>query len=260
MPARPIIALALALALAAVPSSPVSAQQAEILVSAASSLTEALNSLKAGAETYIGARIAFNFGASGSLRKQIEEGAPVDLFFSASSEDMDALEKAGLIRSGSRRDLLTNSIVLVGERGQGQVSSLAGLKARLEAARLVAIGNPDTVPAGRYAVQALKTLGLYGLVEGKLVLGGNVKEVLQFLDSLSAPLGIVFQSDALSLKDDSPVARLYQFPESSLETPVLYPAAVVAGSRGAKYAAKLVEFLQGPSARAAFVKAGFGLR
>lgn len=239
---------------------PAFAQKQEIVLSAASSLTDVLTALKPEAEKAIDATILINFGGSGTLRAQIEQGAPVDVFFSAASSDMDTLEKAGLIAPGTRKDLLSNAIVLVGDKTQKAPATLDELRKLLAAANLVAIGNPDSVPAGRYAVQALTSLGLYPIVEKKLVLGGNVRQVLQFVESGSAPLGIVFLTDAATLAPSSPVARLYFFPESALQTPVLYPAAVVATSKNKDRAEKLIAFFQGESARRAFTEAGFVVR
>ena len=250
---------ALAVLVALLAAIPAVAQQ-QLLVSAASSLTDVLTALKSEAELRTGARISFNFGASGALRKQIEEGAPVDVFFSAASEDVDKLEKAGLLEPGSRKDILSNSIVLVGGEGQAAPADAEALKSLLSASSVLAIGNPDSVPAGRYAVQALKSLGLYGLVEKKLALGGNVRQVLQYVEAGSAPLGIVFLTDAMSVKAGSPVRRLYAFPESALQTPVLYPAAVVAASKEKAAAARFIDFLCGEKARVAFAAAGFTVR
>jgi molybdate transport system substrate-binding protein len=233
------------------------AKEVEIIVSAAASLTDVLSVLQTEAEQYIGAKIIYNFGGSGTLRKQIEEGAPVDLFFSASSEDMDKLEKVGCILSGTRKDLLSNIVVLIGEKPRTMVKSTADLKEVLSSLRLLAIGNPDSVPAGRYAVSALKSLDLYSIVEKKLVLAGSVREVLQFVQSGSAPFGIVFLTDVLSIKPRSLIDTLYHFPENTLTTPVLYPAAVVAASKHRDSASKLIVFFQGLRARDVFVKAGF---
>lgn len=232
----------------------------KILVSAASSLTDALTTLKPEAEKRIGAEILLNFAASGSLRKQIEEGAPVDVFFSAASADMDELESAGLIQRGTRKDLLSNAIVLVGDKTLAPPKDAPALKAVLESAKLLAIGNPDSVPAGRYAVEALKSLGFYPVVEKKIVLGGNVREVLQYVESGSAPLGIVFLTDAMTLKDSSPAGRLYRFPDSALAAPVLYPIAVVSASKAKDKAAALVQFLSEGGAREVFAMAGFVVR
>lgn len=234
--------------------------QSKLTVSAASSLTDVLTALKAEAEKRVGVEILFNFGGSGTLRKQIEQGAPVDIFFSAASEDMDKLEKAGLVAPGTRRNLLSNAIVLIGDKTTGQPKDVEALRPILSSASLLAIGNPDSVPAGRYAVQALKSLGLYPLVEKKLVLGGNVREVLQYVESGSAPLGIVFLTDAMTLKPSSPVGKLYVFPDSALTTPVFYPIAVMAGSSMKDKAASLIRFLSEDLARAAFAQAGFVVR
>ena len=245
------------------------AQQPEILVSAAASLTDVLTGLAPQAEQAIGAKLLFNFGASGALRRQIQEGAPVDVFFSASSEDVDKLMRDGLLAAGTRKDLLSNRMVLIGAPEAAPVraatagATTAGaatdaLKAAFKNAALVAIGNPDTVPAGRYAVQALETYGVYAVVKSKLVLGGNVREVLQYVQSGSAPLGIVFLTDAMAASPGS-VQRLFVFPAGSTR-PILYPAAVVKASRHQETAARLIQFLQGNSARGAFRQAGFILQ
>jgi molybdate transport system substrate-binding protein len=216
-----------------------------------------MNGLKPEAEKAIGMPIQFNFGGSGALRKQIAEGAPVDVFFSAAASDMDALEKAGLLAAGSRVDLVSNAIVLVGEGGAKPVDKSDDLKPMLQAAKAFAIGNPDSVPAGRYAVQALKALGLYSLVDGRLVLGNDVRQVLQFVQSGSAPLGVVFLTDAMSVKAGSPISVIYRFPASALSTPVVYPAATVGASKRQQAAARFIDFLRGPAATKAFEAAGF---
>jgi molybdate transport system substrate-binding protein len=235
------------------------AQRHEILIAAAASLTDVLTALQPAAEQAIGAGISINFGGSGALRKQIEEGAPVDVFFSAASSDMDLLENAHLIDAATRKNILSNVIVLIGGDGQAKTGGVEDLKKLLSSASLLAIGNPDSVPAGRYAVQALQSLDLYDIVEKKLVLGGNVRQILQYVESGSAPLGIVFSTDAASVKPGSPARILYAFPGSALKTPVLYPVAVIAASKYKTEAARLIAFLQGKIARETFEKAGFGV-
>lgn len=235
-------------------------QQVTLLVSAASSLTDILQALKPAAERACGATLFYNFGASGSLRKQIEEGAPADIFFSAASEDVDRLEKTGLILQGSRRDLLSNSLVLVGDKAAQRPTSIQELSSVLSRARLLAIGNPDSVPAGRYAVSALKALGLYDLVQNKLAMAGNVREALQYAETGAAPLAIVFRTDAASIKPASPLGVLFAFPSSSLASPILYPLAVVAATKNRDAALKLVGFFTTAEAGQAFEKAGFVLR
>jgi molybdate transport system substrate-binding protein len=236
------------------------AQQRELIVSAAASLTDVLRALTPQAEAYVGTRVLINFGGSGALRKQIEEGAPVDVFFSAAAEDMDRLEKAGMIERGTRADLLSNSLVLVTDTDAGAVADPAAMRSLLEKTELLAIGNPDSVPAGRYAVKALASLGLYSLVEKKLVFGGTVREVLQYVESGSAPLGIVFLTDARSVAAGSRVRQIFLFPENALKTPILYPVAVVSSSKSIENAKRLIEFLQGAAAKDAFRRAGFVVR
>lgn len=236
-------------------SAPAIAQGTEILVSAAASLTDVLTALTPDAEKNIGARILLNFGASGTLRRQIEEGAPVDLFFSASSDDMDKLEGRGLILAATRKSLLSNALVLVGGSDFRPAAGREELRTLLWTARLLAIGNPDFVPAGRYAAQALASLGLSQVVEGKLVLGGNVREVLQYVESGSAPLGIVFATDALSA--GTRVRTLFVFDKAAVRMPVLYPIAVTRASNKQEASMRLIEYLQGPRAMEAFRKAGF---
>jgi len=236
------------------------AARPRIVVSAAASLTDVLTGLKAEAQKAVGAEILLNFGGSGTLRKQIEEGAPVDVFFSASGSDMEELEKKGLVDRASRRDLLSNAMVLVGDASIAPPEDSAALRRLFASADLLAIANPDSSPAGRYAVQILKSLGLYSTVEGKLALGGTVREVLQYIESGSAPLGIVFRTDAMSPKADSSARELYRFPEEALEEPALYPIAVVASSKAKAAAARYLEFLSRDSARAAFEKEGFVVR
>ena len=251
---KAILTLALFFAAAAMP---LAAQGSPLLVSAAASLTDVLGELKAEAEKAAGSPIQFNFGGSGTLRNQIREGAPVDVFFSAAASDMDALEKGGLLKAGSRRDLLSNAIVLIGDSAYREFTEPGALRKPLAEVKVFAIGNPDSVPAGRYAIEALRNLGMYSLVEGKLALGGSVREVLQFVQSGSASLGVVFLTDTIALKPGSGVKVLYRFPSSLLATPVIYPIATIASTKAPEAAARFITFLQTPRADAAFAKSGF---
>ena len=231
----------------------------EVTLSAAASLTVVLEELRADAQDFAGARILLNTGASGTLRRQIEEGAPVDVFFSASKQDMDTLQDKGLIVPETRHDLLGNSLVLIGVPGTRQVSSREDLRSLLSSTSLLAIGDPDVVPAGRYAKQALTAWDLWDLVLRKTAHAASVREVLQFVQSGSAPLGIVFFTDALSAVPAGSVDTVCAFPDGILPAPIVYPAAVVAASRNRAAAGRLVEFLGGQAARRAFRRAGFTL-
>ena len=163
---------------------------------------------------------------------------------------MDLLQGEGLILAATRKDLLSNSIVLIGGpasvpvRPTGTAADIDALRALLERADLLAIGNPDTVPVGRYAVRALTTCGLYPVVQSKLALGGSVREVLQYVQNGSAPLGIVFATDVPAAAPGS-VRQLFVFPDESVGVPIVYPAAVVSASRSRNKALKMIEFLPG---------------
>jgi molybdate transport system substrate-binding protein len=239
---------------------PCGAQSPQIIVSAAASLTDVLTDLQPRAEAFIGAKVLYNFGGSGTLRHQVEQGAPADVIFFAASEDMDTLQQEGLIVPDSRRDLLSNAMVLVGGSDMAVAKGIEDLRALLQKTEFLAIGNPDTVPAGRYAVQALTNYGLYAAVEKKLVLGGTVREVLAYVQSGSAPLGIVFATDARTVKPSSGVRQLFVFPDDALKTPIRYPIAVVSASANKSAARKMVDFLRTDPAREAFRGAGFVLR
>ena len=238
-------------------SSAAFSQQAQLIVSAAASLTDVLTELQPAAEAFVGAKVLFNFAGSGTLRQQIEEGAPVDVFFSAASSDMDRQQKEALIVAASRRDMLSKAMVLIGTKGSVPAVSVEELRPLSTKADLLAIGNPDSVPAGRYAVLILTTIGLYSLMEHKLVLGGTVREVLQYVESGSAPLGIVFVTDTLPAKPGSSLQKLFQFPDDAVKTPIVYPLAVVSASRNRIAAEKIVDFLSREPAREVFRKAGF---
>jgi len=248
-----IVFVALVAAAAFLPAAP------EITLSAAASLTNVLQDLRAPAEAFCGAKVLLNLGASGTLRRQIEEGAPVDVFFSAARLDMDQLQKKGLVIPETRVDLLGNSLVLVGGPEARTVTGKDELRAVLQSASVLAIGDPEAVPAGRYAKEALSTWGLWDLVASKTARAGSVREALQFVQSGSAPVGIVFKTDASSAAPAGPVKVLFSFPNEILAAPIVYPVAVVAATANRAAAEKLVQFLRGDTARQAFLAAGFTL-
>ncbi|HTZ51150.1 MAG TPA: molybdate ABC transporter substrate-binding protein [Spirochaetia bacterium] len=229
----------------------------EITLSAAASLTTVLQDLEVPAEASCGAKVLLNLGASGTLRRQIEEGAPVDVFFSAARLDMDQLQKKGLVIPETRVDLLGNSLVLVGGPEARPVTGKGDLRAVLQSASVLAIGDPEAVPAGRYAREALSAWGLWDLVASKTAHAGSVREALQFVQSGSAPVGIVFKTDATSAAPAGSVKVLFSFPNEILSTPIVYPVAVVSATSDRAAAEKLVQFLRGDTARQAFRAAGF---
>ena len=156
---------------------PVEGGQA-LVISAPASMTEVLTSLKPEAERYIGLPLQLNFGASGALRSHIEHGARVDVYISAAANHMDRLERSGFLASGTRRNLLSNNLALIGDGSHAKPESLADLRGLLASVDRIAIGDPDVVPAGSYAIEALRGLGVSGLEGDRLILGGDRKSVV----------------------------------------------------------------------------------
>jgi molybdate transport system substrate-binding protein len=223
------------------------------LVSAAVSLkgplTSAAQQFAAGSP---GEEITFNFGASGQLEAQIEQGAPADLFVSASPADADRLAAAHRVEASSRTALAGNRLVVVvpaGSRGPADLASLADPRfAR------VAVGNPKTVPAGRYAQEALASAKVSTAIQDRLVFGENVRQVLDLVARGDANAGIVYATDVAAAPGKVAVAM--QIPES-LHTPIVYEGAVVADAKSAARARAFLKYLAGPEGRAIFVKEGF---
>jgi molybdate transport system substrate-binding protein len=189
------------------------------------------------------------------LARQIDASSGADIFISADTESMDYLESRGRIRNGSRSDLLTNTLVLVAPRDSTiRLSIAAGfpLAAALGGGRL-AVANPETVPAGRYAREALTHLRVWDGVAARLAQGDDVRQTLAFVARGEAPLGIVYATDA---KAEPRVRQVAAFPPEAHQ-PILYPLALTREAQ--REAEDFVSYLNGPQARAIFLAAGFGL-
>jgi molybdate transport system substrate-binding protein len=196
-------------------------------------------------------KLRFNFGGSGTLEQQIERGAPADVFFSAAPKLMDALEGKRLIVPETRRDILRNRIVLIAPRDSTAPASFEGLTA--STVKLLALGDPGSVPAGDYGQQVLESLNLWHSVKPKLVLGKDVRQVLTYVETGNAEAGIVYATDAT---ESGKVRIAATAPEGS-HTPVIYPAAVIVNSRNQAAARAFVAFLTGSQARDVFTRHGF---
>jgi molybdate transport system substrate-binding protein len=224
----------------------------DLTVSAAISLKDVLN---AAAQLYRAERpdteIHFNLGASGTLQRQIEQGAPVDVFISASEDQMNSLESQGLLLSGTRRDLLKNSIVLIVPKGKTGITSFDDLAK--PQVKMIAIGQPQTVPAGKYAQEVLTHFHLYDQLKPKYVLGKDVRQVLTYVITANADAGIVYATDAKTTGEVSVVATA---PEDS-HSPVIYPVAILKNSKQPDEAKHFLEFLAAAKAQAIFEKYGF---
>lgn len=197
----------------------------EISVSAAISLKNAFEEIgKLYEQNNKDEKIIFNFGGSGDLKKQIEGGAPVDIFAPASQKDMNDLSEKGLINKESRINFASNSIVLVTPAVSGiKISSFSDL-AKTEIKK-ICIGNPATVPAGKYAKEVMMHHDIWNKIETKTVLAENVRQVLDYVVRNEVDAGIVYETDAMSVPKDV-VITVKATPES--HSPVIYPAALVA--------------------------------
>jgi molybdate transport system substrate-binding protein len=249
-------ALLAALVLVLVPNGAGSQPATPITVFAAASLTDSLKAVAQAYKARTGASVTLSFGASSTLARQIEQGAGVDLFLSADTDWMDYLQKKGLIADTSRKDLLGNQLVLVAGPNAKPAPRIAphfDLAGALGDGRL-ALADPASVPAGKYAKAALTALGVWDSVAPKVAQSENVRVALEYVARGEAPYGIVYATDAKV----APTVRVVGvFPEST-HAPIVYPAALTkTASSGAK---AFLDFLDGPQARAIFEKAGFTIR
>jgi molybdate transport system substrate-binding protein len=235
-----------------IPSARARAQEPQITVAAAISMKDALEALGKRFRERSGApKTVLSFGASGILERQIEEGAPIDVFISAAPAQMDALEKGGLLLAGTRQNIAGNRLVLVVPSGATIVKSVEDLKK--PEVRAIALGEPRSVPAGQYAAEALRNLKVFDALKSKFVYAQDVRAVLAYVSGRDADAGFVYETDA---KSTPKVAIAAPLPEGSY-TPVVYPAAVIRNSPQAAAAKSFVEFLSSPEARAFFEKYGF---
>ena len=224
-----------------------------MLVFAAASLTNVLGDLSASWTASSGVQVRLSFAASSVLARQIEAGGRADLFISADQEWMDYLQARNLIDKSSRRNLVRNRLVLIAPAdSKSDLKIAAGfpLAAALGRGRL-STGDPDTVPVGRYARSALISLGVWDEIQDRLVRADNVRSAMMFVARGEAPLGIVYNTDAVM---DSKVRIVDTFPENS-HAPITYPgAATIAASNEAR---AFLEFLGSPAARDTWRRFGF---
>lgn len=235
------------------------AAETDVVVLAAASTTNAINEI---GELYAArklGRITPSYGSSSTLAKQIESGAPADIFLSANKEWMDFLEEKNLIAKESRFDLLGNRIVLIAPANsplkQIDVKPGFSLTAALGKEGRLSMGDPDHVPAGMYGKKALENLGSWDQVKDRLAPMKDVRAALVLVERGEAPLGLVYATDAAISKK---VRVVGTFPIDS-HPPIVYPVAAVAGGKTAE-AKQFLDFLTSPEARAIFQKYGFEVR
>jgi molybdate transport system substrate-binding protein len=243
---------ALGAAVSAAPAAPASAQ-GTVLVYAAASLTDALDEVDAAFTAQTGIQVKASFAASSVLAKQIEAGAPADVFFAAERVWMDYLDERGLLRRGSRHDLLGNALVLIAPADSTVRLKIApgfNLVGALGGGRL-ATADPDSVPAGQYARAALTKLGVWPQVSDHMVRAENVRAALEYVARGDAPLGIVYRTDA---QVEKRVRVVDVFPADT-HPPIVYPVALTTGAQAP--AARFMAFLLGEAARQIFMRRDF---
>ncbi len=228
-------------------------RESELLVFAAASLTDVLEEIGREYQSQANVRVTFSFAASSGLARQIEAGARAHVFFSADQQWMDYLQAKGLIDASSRRDVVANRLVLVVPEDSTLELKIAPNfpLARALGKRRLATGDPDIVPAGRYARSALMALGVWKDVENRLVRAENVRTALAFIARGESPLGIVYETDALVEKR---VRILDVFPVAT-HPPIVYPVATAA--KAGMQARAFIHFLAGAQAQAIFERYGF---
>ncbi len=234
---------------------PLSARAEELTVFAAASLTDAMQDIATLWQKEGHPALRQSFGASSTLARQIEQGAPANLFASADERWMDYLAQRNLIAAGTRRQLLGNDIVLIVPADHATkvtIDSHLNLLALLGPTGRIATGDPEHVPVGLYARQALRKLGLWDAVAPRLARTEDVRGALLLVERGKAPAGIVYSTDTAV---STGVAIAGVFPEDSHD-PITYPFAVTKAGDTPE-ARALMRFLAGPEARAVFVRRGF---
>ena len=229
-------------------------EEQNILVAAAASLKNAYEDelIPMFEEQYPGVTVEGTYDSSGKLQTQIEEGLEADVFMSAATKQMKALDEEGMIASDTIVDLLENKIVLIVPAGSdNQIDSFE----KISDAESIALGDPESVPAGQYAKEALTSLNVWDSIQDKVSFGTNVTEVLNQVAAASADAGIVYATDTASMEDQ--VTVVAEAPEGSLEKKVIYPVAVVKATAHEDAAKAFVEFLQTPEAMEVFEAYGF---
>jgi molybdate transport system substrate-binding protein len=235
---------------------PAVAQGKDVVIFAAASLKNALDDIAGQWQRETGKKVVVSYAASNTLIKQIEQGAPADIFISADLDWMDYGQQKDLIKPDSRSNLLGNRLVLIAPKDSSVSANIQpgfDLAALLKGGRL-AMGNVDAVPAGKYGKASLEKLGVWDSVKDKIAQAESVRAALLFVSRGEAPLGIVYQTDAAA---DPGVKVVGTFPENT-HPPIIYPVALTKESTNAD-AQAFLNYLRSPAARAAFERQGFAV-
>ncbi len=230
------------------------AHAGELNVSAASSLTNAFKDIAASYQTqFPDAKVQLNFGASGALLQQLAKGAPVDVLATADQEAMDAAEKQNLIISKERKIFVRNSLVLI--QAVGDTNKIEHIEDLQQAGiKRIAIGNPASVPVGRYAMQAINTAKILPAIKDKLINTQNVRQALDYVAKAEVDAGFVYATDAVIMSDKVKVKVSIHL---ALAKTISYPVAVSKNSNNAQEAKRFVQFLLSPPAQTILARYGF---
>lgn len=224
----------------------------ELTVSVAASVQDAMQEVQAAYQAEDpNVTITYNFGSSGSLAQQIVQGAPVDVFLSASKQWMDDLEEQGQILDGSREDLLLNILVVIVPQDKTDITDFSDFGT--DNVSKLAVGEPESVPAGKYAQEALTSMNMFEALQPKMVFGKDVRQVLSYVETGNVDAGLVYATDA---KISDQVQVVATAPADS-HSPIIYPVGVVADSEHAEAAQDFVDFLSSDPAMAIFEAYGF---
>jgi molybdate transport system substrate-binding protein len=225
----------------------------DITVSAAISLKNAFEEIGRIYESQYGTKCVFNFGASGDLAKQIVGGAPVDVFASAAQKDMDDVNKQGFIVAGTRTDFVANSVVLIVPVGlKTALKSFEGLSAT--EIKKIAIGNPKTVPAGRYAEEVIGFFQILPSIKDNFIYAENVRQVLDYVARGEVDAGVVYATDAAVRSKE---IKIVATAPAASHKPVVYPIAVVKGAKSEADAKAFIALVLSPEGKKILQKQGF---
>jgi molybdate transport system substrate-binding protein len=225
----------------------------ELNISAAASLKEAMADIQTEfTKANPNVTLTVNFGASGSLQQQIEQGAPCDVFISAGQSQMKALDEKSLLLEDTKKDLVKNALVLIGSQDT-TVTSIADLTSN--EINKIAVGEPASVPAGKYADEVFTNLSIKDAIGSKLVFAKDVKEVLAWTTSGNTEVGFVYKSDALN----SNSAKIIEILDEDTHSPITYPIGIIKASKNPDVSKSFEDFLFTDTCKAIFEKYGYGL-
>ncbi|HEY4599823.1 MAG TPA: molybdate ABC transporter substrate-binding protein [Cerasibacillus sp.] len=228
-------------------------ETASLTISAAISLTDALEEMKPIFEKEHNVELTFNLGGSGKLAQQIQQGAPVDVFISANQDWMDTLEKEELIQTDTRKDITGNKIVLISSKDAHLSMNLLEEIDQLDSVKQIAVGNPETVPAGKYTEQILTHLEKWDGLQNQIILAKDVRQVLTYVETGNAEIGFVYESDAKT----SDQIDILLTADTKMHDPIIYPAAVTTDTEHENVAKDFLEFLESDQAQDILQSYGF---